>query len=74
MRTRPLPSTAAYTVPSVERYGSDRNPFGRSWMKAPIVGMAKPPVSGLLYCIFQPWHASGGAFLCSACSVSRLRP
>src|SRR6266852_759814 len=36
---RPPPSTTAYTVPSVDRYGLPRNPAGRSWMNAAMVGI-----------------------------------
>src|SRR5207344_1212669 len=41
---RPRPSTTEYTAPSMERYGLVLEPFGSSWMKAAIVGMAWLPV------------------------------
>jgi hypothetical protein len=42
-------------------------------MKAAMVGMAWPPVSGLTNCIFQPWQASGPGRCDMRSSDSRLR-
>ena len=69
----PVPSATEYTVASVERQGCERKPLGNNWMKAPMVGIAGPPESGLVNCIFQPWQASGSPFFASAASASRLR-
>ena len=40
---------------------------------ARFVGIAGPPLSGLMNCIFQPWQASGSPYFASAASISRLR-
>src|SRR2546423_13141594 len=69
----PAPSTTEKMVPSVQRYALVRIPFGRSWMNAAMVGIAWPPVSGLVNCIFQPWQGSGSWSRDITSSASRLR-
>src|SRR5688572_23580018 len=73
MVTLPVPSTTENTMPSVQRYACVLNPFGSSWMKAAMVGIAWPPVSGLMNSIFQPWQASGSWSFAIMASDSRLR-
>ena len=42
-------------------------------MNAAMVGMACPPVSGLMNSIFQPWQVSGSWSRAIFASESRLR-
>src|SRR6185312_6579804 len=48
MVVSPSPSTTEYTVPSVERYGAERKPPGKSCMNAPMVGIGALPEAGLM--------------------------
>jgi hypothetical protein len=59
-------------VPSVQRYGFVLKPFGSICRNAAMVGMAWPPVSGLVYSIFQPRQASGSWSFAMPASASRL--
>jgi hypothetical protein len=47
-------------------------PFGSIWMNAAMVGIACPPVSGLMNSIFQPWQESGSWSFAMRTSESRL--